>query len=42
MSERVSAIVLAGGRSSRFGSDKLVKEIEGRSILLRAIDAVKK
>jgi molybdopterin-guanine dinucleotide biosynthesis protein A len=36
----VTAIVLAGGRSSRFGSDKLAVEIDGISILQRAIHAV--
>jgi molybdopterin-guanine dinucleotide biosynthesis protein A len=36
----VTGIVLAGGRSSRFGSDKLVAEIDGRSLLDRAISAV--
>ncbi len=37
----VSAIVLAGGRSSRFGRDKLAEPINGRSLLLHAIDAVR-
>jgi molybdopterin-guanine dinucleotide biosynthesis protein A len=37
---RVTAIVLAGGRSSRFGSDKLAADVEGRRLLHRAIDAV--
>jgi molybdopterin-guanine dinucleotide biosynthesis protein A len=36
----VSGIVLAGGRSSRFGSDKLAAEIEGRSLLDLAIDGL--
>ena len=36
-----SAIVLAGGRSSRFGRDKLAEPIDGRPLLLRAIDAVR-
>jgi molybdopterin-guanine dinucleotide biosynthesis protein A len=35
----VSAIVLAGGRSSRFGSDKLRVEIDGRSLLELASEA---
>jgi molybdenum cofactor guanylyltransferase len=39
-SKGVSAIVLAGGQSSRFGSDKLAATFEGRSLLERAIDAV--
>jgi molybdopterin-guanine dinucleotide biosynthesis protein A len=38
--EGVSGIVLAGGASKRFGSDKLVATIEGRPILQLAIDAV--
>jgi molybdenum cofactor guanylyltransferase len=33
-------VVLAGGRSSRFGSDKLVARIDGVPILHLAIDAV--
>jgi molybdopterin-guanine dinucleotide biosynthesis protein A len=37
----VSAIVLAGGRSSRFGRDKLAEPIDGRPLLLHAIDAVR-
>jgi molybdopterin-guanine dinucleotide biosynthesis protein A len=36
----VTAIVLAGGRSSRFGSPKLAVAIEGRTLLEHAIDAV--
>lgn len=36
----VSAIVLAGGRSSRFGGPKLAAEIEGVTLLGRALDAV--
>ena len=38
--ERVGAIVLAGGRSSRFGRDKLAEPVGGRSMLDRAVDAV--
>jgi len=42
MSERrVSAIVLAGGRSSRFGRDKLAEPIDGRSLLEHAIETVR-
>jgi molybdopterin-guanine dinucleotide biosynthesis protein A len=38
----VSAIVLAGGRSSRFGRDKLAEPmIDGRSLLEHAIGAVR-
>ena len=36
----VTGIVLAGGRSSRFGSDKLALEIDGRPLLHHAIAAV--
>lgn len=38
---RVTAIVLAGGRSSRFGRDKLAEPIGGRTLLEHAIDAVR-
>lgn len=38
---RVSAIVLAGGRSSRFGRDKLSEPLGGRSLLDHAIAAVR-
>lgn len=37
----VTAIVLAGGRSSRFGRDKLAEPIDGRPLLDHAIDAVR-
>jgi molybdopterin-guanine dinucleotide biosynthesis protein A len=36
----VTAIVLAGGRSSRFGRDKLVAELDGRPLVHHALDAV--
>lgn len=39
--ERVGAIVLAGGRSSRFGRDKLVEHVDGHALLDRSIDAVR-
>ena len=39
--DRVSAIVLAGGRSSRFGRDKLAEPLDGRPLLDHAIDAVR-
>lgn len=38
--QRVTGIVLAGGRSTRFGEDKLAVEVDGRRLLHRAIDAV--
>jgi molybdopterin-guanine dinucleotide biosynthesis protein A len=37
----VTAIVLAGGRSSRFGRDKLAEPIDGRPLLDHAIGAVR-
>ena len=40
MLDDVTGIILAGGRSSRFGSDKLAIEIDGRAMLQRAVDAV--
>jgi molybdopterin-guanine dinucleotide biosynthesis protein A len=36
----VSAIVLAGGRSARFGRDKLAEAIDGRPLLHLAVEAV--
>ena len=41
MTERVAALVLAGGRSSRFGRDKLAEPIGGRSMLDHVIDRVR-
>ena len=38
---RVSAVILAGGRSRRFGRDKLAEPIGGRPLLEHAIDAVR-
>jgi molybdopterin-guanine dinucleotide biosynthesis protein A len=37
----VAAISLAGGRSSRFGRDKLAEPLKGRSLLQHAIDGVR-
>ena len=37
----VGAIVLAGGRSARFGRDKLSEPVAGRPLLWHAIDAVR-
>ena len=36
----VTGIVLAGGRASRFGSDKLAAELDGRPLLHHAIEAL--
>jgi molybdopterin-guanine dinucleotide biosynthesis protein A len=41
VTERIGAIVLAGGRSSRFGRDKLAEPIDGRPLLDHAIAAVR-
>ena len=41
MTERIGAIVLAGGRSLRFGRDKLAEIVDGRPLLDHAIDAVR-
>ena len=40
MTAPIGGIVLAGGRSSRFGRDKLAEPIDGRSLLDHAIRAV--
>jgi molybdopterin-guanine dinucleotide biosynthesis protein A len=39
MTEQVTAIVLAGGRSTRMGRDKAALVLGGRTLLQRAIDA---
>ena len=36
----VSVVVLAGGRSSRFGRDKLAERLDGRTLLTNAIDSM--
>lgn len=41
MTERVTALILAGGRSSRFGRDKLAEPIGGRPMLDHVIDRVR-
>ena len=42
MTERpIGAVILAGGRSSRFGRDKLAESIDGRPLLEHAMDAVR-
>jgi molybdopterin-guanine dinucleotide biosynthesis protein A len=40
-SRRVAAVVLAGGRSRRFGRDKLAEPLDGRALLAHAIEAVR-
>ena len=40
--ETVAVIVLAGGRSSRFGRDKLAEPLDGRPLLDHAIDAARR
>jgi molybdenum cofactor guanylyltransferase len=37
----VAGLVLAGGRSSRFGRDKLAEPLDGRPLLDHAIDAIR-
>ena len=39
-SAAVFALVLAGGASSRFGSDKLAATLDGRPLLHHALEAV--
>jgi molybdopterin-guanine dinucleotide biosynthesis protein A len=41
VTERIGAIVLAGGRSSRFGRDKLAEPVDGQALLDHAIAAVR-
>ena len=41
MTERTAAIVLAGGRSSRFGRDKLAEPVDGRPLLDHVIARVR-
>lgn len=36
----ILGVVLAGGQSSRFGSDKALAEYQGRTLLSRAVDAL--
>ena len=38
--DRVGAVVLGGGRSTRFGSDKLAADVGGTPLLRHAVDAV--
>ena len=39
--EQFDAFILIGGRSSRFGADKALAEIDGRSLARRAADTVR-
>lgn len=36
----ILGVVLAGGMSTRFGSDKALADLDGRSLLIRAVDAL--
>ena len=36
----ILGVVLAGGQSTRFGSDKAIAELGGRTLLARAVDAL--
>lgn len=36
----ILGVVLAGGQSSRFGSDKALAELNGRTLIARAVDAL--
>ncbi len=36
----ILGVVLAGGLSSRFGSDKALAELDGRTLISRAVDAL--
>lgn len=42
MNERPTGIVLAGGKSSRFGGDKALAELGGQPLLFRALDLLTK
>jgi molybdopterin-guanine dinucleotide biosynthesis protein A/uridine kinase len=37
---RVAVVVLAGGRSRRFGTDKLAHEVDGRTLLAHTLEAL--
>ena len=41
MTVKIGAVVLAGGRSARFGRDKLAEPIDGRPLLDHAIECVR-
>ena len=40
MTPRVGCVVMAAGNGVRFGSNKLLAELDGRSLIRRALDAV--
>jgi molybdenum cofactor guanylyltransferase len=40
MAERILGVVLAGGQSTRFGSDKALAQLRGHTLLSRAVDAL--
>lgn len=42
MTDRVTGLILAGGRSSRFGRDKLTEPIGGRPMLDHVVDRVRR
>lgn len=41
MSKRIAAIVLAAGRSSRMGANKLLADIDGRPMITRVLDMLR-
>jgi len=42
IARRVMGVVLAGGQSNRFGSDKALAEIGGRSLIARAVASLER
>ena len=38
--EQLGCVVMAAGNARRFGSNKLAAELEGRSLIRRALEAV--
>ena len=39
---RIGCLVMAAGNASRFGANKLAAELDGRTLIERALDAVPK